>query len=217
MANWIDPVYDRVQADIDNRTSKAFWNVADWLRVNGDARIVNALTNIMLGLAIPFTELTQPTTATVPTASDINTFIANIDAARAAVCFPSASGVVALKTDWQEGNGAAAPDWQAVNAWEQDLQYIRDYLQSSANWLIDCGVARCGQSHLFQARFRVFGGYVKDKYQPGRRPRTGLAAGTGLTRQNRWRSSADPTHESIRAGVSICGAGLTRQNKWRRY
>ena len=36
MSRWIEPIIDRSQSDITNRTSKAYLNAADWNRIEGN-------------------------------------------------------------------------------------------------------------------------------------------------------------------------------------
>jgi hypothetical protein len=40
---WLDPIIDRTQTDIINRTSKAFLNVADWTRIDGNTKEMKTL------------------------------------------------------------------------------------------------------------------------------------------------------------------------------
>jgi len=180
-------IYDRTLVDVTNRTAKAFFNVSDWLRIFGNSKIANQLLNVYLSLAVPFTELSAPTITTFPAVADINTLIQNIDLVRAAAYLPVATGIVALKYDYVAGNGATAPDYTSVNAWEQDIQLIRDYLISSANYLINCGVGTCGQVRFWQVQFRSWI-YVSVAGSPVRRPRCGIvSSGSNLMRQTLWR------------------------------
>ena len=214
---WNEPIYDRTANDVAQRLPKGFFNVADWVRINGNTRQVQAIVNIMLSLNLPFTELAQPSITTIPSVEDINAFVANIERLRAAAYLPVSTGVTPLKTDYKAGNSADAPDYNAVNAWERDLALIRELLVNAANDLIYCGVSNCGQVRPWASRFRNWQGYVPEAIDYRRVPRLGLAAGTGLTRQNRWRSPVDNTRRAPRAGVMVLGTGITRQNGFRRY
>lgn len=189
MNPWQTPITDRVASDITNRTAKAFFNVADWLRVYGNSEIVNALTNVYLALSIPFTELTEPTVTTFPTAAEINSLIENIDLCRAAACLPSALGVETLDYAYTEGAGGTVPDYTDVNAWEADLALVREYLATAVDYRVYCGVAGCGQPRFYQNRWRRYPWTPTSPTQP-RRPR---------------------------CSVATCGASLTRQNGFRRY
>lgn len=217
MNSWKAPITDRNLDDISNRTSKAFFNVADWLRINDDARIVTAIANVMHGLGLEFNELTQPTTTVFPSAADINAFITNIEQSRSALMFP-VSSVVPLKTDWQPGNGATAPNYQTVNDWEKDVNLLRDYLRYAADWNIGCGVSGCGEVRYWQVRFRTWNKFIEPATDLHIVPRSGVSvSGSGLMRQNKWRSLIDNRKITPRCGSSASGTGLVRQNSWRQY
>lgn len=186
---WTDPIFDRTALDITNRTPKGFFNVVDWVRINGNTRSVNALVNILRGTNIPFVELPEPTITTIPSAEDINEFVWNIEVIRRECGLPGAAGIVPLKTDYLPGLNAPAPNWEAVNGWERDLQLIRELIVTSAAIMICCGVAAVGQPRLWQHRFRV--PFARPSDTPVRRARAGIAiAGTGYKRQNRFRRYA---------------------------
>jgi len=186
--NWTDPmIYDRTAADISNRTAKAFFNVSDWLRVYGNSELAHALTELYTGLSVSFTTLTPPAITTFPSVTAINSLIQNIDNCRAAAYLPAATGIVALDYDFTEGPGGTAPDYTDVNAWEQDLQLIRDALTAAVDYQVYCGVAATGQTRFYQNRWRRFP-WVGPAVSPVRRPRCGVAAsGQNMTRQNRFR------------------------------
>jgi hypothetical protein len=190
MSRWVTPITDRSLADIQNRTVKAFLNVRDWVRIHGNTQQVQALIRILAGFEVPLTSLPTPAITHFPTADEINTLIADIDRLREAACLPPVLGVVALKHDYQPGLGAAAPDFEDVNAWEQDLLLIRNLFAQAAANLIYCGVAATGQPRFWQSRFRR-PAYILADPSPSRSPRTGPAVcGSGLIRQNSWRKYA---------------------------
>ncbi len=215
--SWTSPITDRTLEDILQRTEKAFFNVSDWLRIYGNSQIVSILVNALLGLGVPFTELEPPAITHFPTADEINDLIANIDRLRQAAALPESSGVVPLKTDWQPGSGAAAPDYEDVNDWERDLDLIRSLLVEAMEYAIFCGVAAAGQPRYWQNRFRRWPHYVKP-VDRRRLPRAGVAAaGNGITRANRWRSLAAVTRRAPRLGAAVAGRSYGRQNAWRFY
>lgn len=214
--SWNDPVYDRSQSDILARTSKAFLNVVDWIRINGNTQIIQVLVRVIAGVDVSLYELDEPVITDFPTADEINQFIENIENLRQEAAFPVESGVVALKYDYLSGSGAVVPDFNDVNDWERDLAFIRDYLAASANYMRYCGTFNCGQPLYWQNRFRYFK-FVPDAYDPKRYPRMGATCGAGLTRQNRWRSPFDERVRRPRCGIVVCGTGMTRQNYFRRY
>jgi hypothetical protein len=183
---WDSPIYDRSITDITTPTSKGFFNVADWVRINGNTEIVNTLINVLKSLSITFDTLTPPTITTIPNIDDVNDFVDNIERIRAASGVPLATGLVALKNDYT--SGGIAPDYTTVNDWERDLKLLREYLVKYAYYSVYCGVGGCGQTRMWQVRFRMF---------PFAMPADSI--------------------RSMRTGVGECGTGLTRLNKFRRY
>lgn len=190
MSRWQTPIIDRTAADILARTAKAFLNVADWIRINGNTDQVRVLMSVMLLMDVTLTDLETPAITDFPTATDINTLIENIDLLRQNSQLPTISGLIALKYDWQSGAGAQAPDYNRVNEWELDLLLLRDMLVNAANYLVYSGVSNVGQQRFWQVRFRTWPSYAQPAVAPVR---------------------------YARAGLADCGAGLLRNNSWRRY
>jgi hypothetical protein len=151
---WATPITDRTLSDILARNSKAFLNVADWTRIDGNTDVVHDQILSLLGVNVSLTSLSTPTITDFPDVDDINALIENIDLLRQAAYLPDAIGLSALKYDYQAGPVTSAPDYVAVNAWENTLDVLHDTLPRSASYFVDCGVGACGQSHLWQARFR---------------------------------------------------------------
>lgn len=123
---YVTPVItDRTATDIANKTSKAYWNVADWIRVYGNSEVTNSLTEIMLNTPIQFDLLTAPTTTTIPTVADFNTFLANIERTRVAVQSESIPGTGSeIKDDWAAGASESAPTYINANLWESTIDAI---------------------------------------------------------------------------------------------
>ena len=188
MTEWITPITDRTAQDVIDKEDKAFFNIVDWIRINGNAEHVNALVNLLRVLNIEFTELTTPTITTIPDASDINDFVANIERLRVASPFPVSFGIAELKDDYV-GGLTEVINYETVNSWESDLEKIKDCLLTAANWTVYCGVAAVGQARFWQVRWRR-GNFV-------------------------WPVD-DPVRRAL-AGVGVTGSGLTRQNSFRRY
>lgn len=151
---WVSPIFDRTITDINNRTSKGFFNIADWTRINGNTAEIKALVLSILGVTIATATLTAPTTSTHPAAADINALIGNIELVRAGACLPVAIGLVDLKQDYQAGNGAIAPNYVDVNNWERNLNLIYTLLPNVADYKVYCGVSAVGQPRFWQNRFR---------------------------------------------------------------
>ncbi len=182
------PVTDRSADDIVAKTEKAFFNLADWMRIYNNAQIVAVLVAFLNKVEVTFNAVAEPTTATVPTVADLNTLLANIERARLASGVPESYGAVEIKDDWDDGISAEAPDYLDVNQWERVL----DVIFNAVGGLVDynrmyCGVAAVGQPSFYQHRWRQFA-WVPVSAAPVRRARTGFAScGTGLTRNNCWR------------------------------
>jgi hypothetical protein len=152
--SWTEPITDRTLTDIQTRTAKAFLNVSDWVRIDGNTSEVQAQILALLGATVSLNDLTEPTITQFPDVAEINTLIENIGALQAGACLPTGTGIIALKHDYVAGNGAVAPDYQAVNAWETNLKLIHDLLPNAADYTVHCGVATAGQPRFWQARFR---------------------------------------------------------------
>lgn len=185
--SWTTPIADRTLADIVARNSKAFFNVADWIRIHGNTEVVRALVNVMNALSIVGVTLTQPSITTIPSVADINAFIKNIDDLRAAACLP-ASLIVPLNHNYVAGADAVSPSYADVNAWENDLLLIRDLVVHASDYQVYCGVSNAGQARFWQNRFRIWPYYAYPAISPIITPRCSLAiAGASLIRQNSWR------------------------------
>jgi hypothetical protein len=152
--SWVNPITDRTITDINTRTSKAFFNVADWIRIDGNNRELQTLIENLLSLVVSLETLTPPTITHFPTAEEINALIENINRLREAACLPEATGATALKSDYLNGNGTSAPNYEAVNAWEEVQRLIYTLLPNASQYKVYCGVAATGQPRLWQARFR---------------------------------------------------------------
>ena len=184
---WLRPIFDRVLLDITNRTAKAFFNVLDWARIYENTKIIKAVVDMVMGTNAEFTEIAAPTITTIPAVASFNTLLANIEAVRTASGLPAVLGLVELKTNWKGGANETAPDYNDVNDWERDIQFIRDFSRIAANDRIFSGVPNAGQSRLWQHRFRRFN-WVQPSLTPLRCARSGIAvSGSVLTRQNLFR------------------------------
>lgn len=120
----ITPIYDRTQTDIVNRTSKAFINIADWLRIKENTDFVKALAEYALNTTIAQNTLTEPTITTFPTATEINEFLENIENVRAAVSLPAPLTLPTIRHDWAEGLGALSPNYLKANDWERVIYFV---------------------------------------------------------------------------------------------
>ena len=183
---WTIPVYDRVLADVTNRTSKGFFNVVDWIRIHGNTQYVGALFSVLEGISVSVTALTTPTDASIPTVTEINDFVGNIESMRLALALVNPIPLTVLTDNYVDGQNAITPDYEDVNDWEENLQLLKDFLLYSAGYRISCGVAEVGQIRFWQNRFRE--PWVVESTAPVRRLRSGVGiSGTGFQRQNGYR------------------------------
>lgn len=186
---YITAISDRTALDITNRTAKAFMNVADWQRIYNNAQMADTLVSFLLSTGITFDAIADPTITTIPTVTQLNTLLANIERVRVASGLPAITGLVEITSIWTAGSAANAPDYLDVNTWEQVLSIIYLTIGLSVEYSVYCGVSATGQPRFYQHRFRQYG-WVLPSPSPVRRARTNAAA---------------------------CGAGLTRNNGFRRY
>lgn len=186
---WIECICDRTLADVTNETSKGFFNVVDWLRIDNNVKYVKTLIEVLKFINVSYEDLPDPVSTTIPTAEDINDFVTNIEALRVASRLPSDFGLTELKTDYTSGESAETPDYLAVNGWEGTLSTLKDYLINSSAYEIFCGVAEVGEPRFWQNRFMT--PFAQNDAHPVIRPRVGVAVcGTGLVRQNGFRGYA---------------------------
>jgi hypothetical protein len=187
---FVTPITDRTITDIVNKTDKSFFNVADWIRINGNTTYVRALMYVLRGINIDFTALDTPAITTMPTVAEFNSFIQNIENIRLAIGLPESVGVIPLKTDYEAIENSEVPDYTDANAWEANLLLIKQLTISVSTFMVMCGVGASGQPRYWQNRFRNM--FVKSVDHPVQRPITGVAvAGVGLMRQSGWRQYND--------------------------
>lgn len=130
--SYTTPVTDRTYADIAARNSKAFFNVADWTRIKGNEYITRSLAEILLSISVSTTPIADVTTVTIPTASNVNPLLTNIENLRLAVAGLSIAGTsTEIKDDWATGMSAASPTFADVNLWESTLHAIWTYINGA--------------------------------------------------------------------------------------
>lgn len=158
-------IFDRTRTDITNRTSKAFFNVSTWDRIEDNAVFVRDELVFVFGPVIIFTGPTSaPTITSIPDVDDFNRLLENIEYLRQAALsvmpgLSSESGFAVIAHDWEAGASKDAPDYTDVNRWEKVIDLIHQTLLAYQDFI------------------------------PGRQPRTGIAsAGADLTRNNMFRS-----------------------------
>lgn len=131
---YVTPIKDRTATDIANRTSKAFVNVADWIRIYYNAQYTSSLASIQLGSNIVFNAVTpDPVTTDFPSVIKFNTLLNNIELIRLAVIALSISGTsTEIKDDYVAGINEEAPDYIDVNLWESTIDAIWDHYSGDA-------------------------------------------------------------------------------------
>lgn len=181
------PITDRTALDVTNKTAKAFFNVADWQRIYNNTQVTKALVDFLLSINITFNTVATPTITTIPTVTELNTLLANIERIRLASNLPAITGLTEITSAWLAGSSVDAPDYLDVNEWEKVIESIRSNIINAVDYAIHCGVATSGQVRFYQARWRKYA-WIENSETPSRLPRTGLAiTGTGLQRQNTYR------------------------------
>jgi hypothetical protein len=183
---WVDAIYDRTLLDIQSRTDKAFFDVVDWIRINGNTEYVRALVSVLRDLDIEYNVLTTPAVCSIPTAAEMNAFIENIEYIREVSGLPIASGIQELDHAYQDLTNAPVPDYEDVNAWEYNLQLLKDLTVAMSVYFVFCGVAQVGQTRFYQNRWRDK--FLRDSSTPALFPRCGIAVtGNATERQNKFR------------------------------
>lgn len=125
---YVTAITDRDQADILAQNSKAFWNAADWVRIDGNSLETNTALLNALGIAIDFDALSTPNDVDIQTITEVNALLINIENMRlwVATYAPIADDdFVEIKDDWLEGQSAPSPyQFLIINSWEKVLDLI---------------------------------------------------------------------------------------------
>jgi hypothetical protein len=160
---YVTAITDRAQTDIDTHTSKAYFNVADWDRIEDNSVFVKDELVTQYGPIVAFTGTTSaPAITTIPDVSLFNQLLGNIEYLRQAALsvlpmLASETGFTAIKFDWEAGADKQSPNYLHVNQWEKVIDIVHARLATYT-----------------ALRFRY--------------PRTGVAmANSGLTWNNRFR------------------------------
>lgn len=156
--SYTTPITDRTYSDIVNRTSKAFFNVTDWDRINDNTAYIHNVVSDSLGVSIPIASLSEPAyefATLIEDGGGINTLLLNIEQVRLALVarginIPSLSEIF---HSWEAGITKDAPDYNDVNTWEQSIALIYQFFQYRERYP-RCGLARCGSGMTRQNGFR---------------------------------------------------------------
>jgi hypothetical protein len=152
--SWITPIIDRILSDITTPTSKGYFNIADWSRINGNITVIDNILDAAGYYDISLNSLTPPDITTIPWAGDINDLIENIEILRIRSGLPANLGLTVLAYDYIGGANEIAPDYNDVNDWENNLLIIYEALPKAIDYQIHCGVPLAGNFRLWQNRFR---------------------------------------------------------------
>lgn len=162
--SYTTPIFDRTAADLIARNSKAFFNVADWDRIEDNVIAVRDELIFDFGISIVLTGTTSaPAITSIPDVDDFNRLLENLEQVRQAAesVLPTltiTNGFYEVAHDWVAGVAQNAPDYIDVNHWEEVISIIHTGVLNAED---------------FTFRF----------------PRTGIAiAGADLNRNNGWRA-----------------------------
>lgn len=160
---YVTAVFDRTATDIATRTSKAFFNIADWDRIEDNAIEVRAQLIANYGIMIVFTgTASAPAITSIPDVDDFNRLLENIEQLRQAAesvlpVLSSVSGFSAVTHDWVAGPWEDSPDYTDVNHWEEVMDIINEAISFYFDFHLRfprCGIASCGAELIRQNMFR---------------------------------------------------------------
>ncbi len=119
---WIEPIYDRNESDITNKTSKGYLNVDDLNRIEGNISYIAEL------MAIEVTTKNW-TTVSIPTSSDFQRIGNNINTIKSAITF----------TTYPDYPDLPINHYEKVNTIESMLEAIEGDYMLILGSLLFCG------------------------------------------------------------------------------
>lgn len=141
------PITDRTQSDIDNLTSKAYMNTADWERIALNAEYVHDFLLSTIALYPTFDYDIFDTDAfaiyIIPDSSELNRLTGNIENMRVAM-LPYLPTLEEVNDNWVGGINEDAPDYVDVNLWEQTIDLIYLFFNGNQPRHAITGIARAG-------------------------------------------------------------------------
>ncbi len=120
--SWIEPIYDRSQSDIDNKTSKGYLNVEDLNRIEGNISYIAEL------MAITVTTKKWAKT-TLPTSSDFQRIGDNIDSLKSKITY----------TTYPDYPDLPINEYEKVNQIESMIEAIEGDYMLVLGSLLFCG------------------------------------------------------------------------------
>lgn len=135
-------IFDRTQADIDNRTLKGEYRSEDLNRVETWCEYLKNELNAV-GYSINITTKTDWTMEDMRTMAEMERIRSNIKAI-----------IQGYYTITQIEPTAENFNWQKANNWEKILYEIYWLMFGMENYYVHSGVANSGQPRIYQNRFR---------------------------------------------------------------
>lgn len=135
-------IFDRTQQDLENKTKKSFYNYTDLNRIELWCKYISEILN---SYSYPVNIITKTNYLrnNLPNESDLERIRGNINTLQKAYF-----------SFTQIPENLEYMNWQKANDIEKILYEIDNIIKYMENNFVYCGVARCGQSRLWQQRFR---------------------------------------------------------------
>ena len=135
-------IYDRTQLDTINLTSKGYYNYTDLNRIEQWCEYLSEILN-NYNYFVNIVTKTNWTMLDLPKQSEMERIRVNINTLQKAYF-----------SFTQIPENLEYMNWQKANDIEKILYEIDKIIKYMENNFVYCGVARCGQSRLWQQRFR---------------------------------------------------------------
>lgn len=162
---YVTAVTDRGASDIANRTSKAFFNVADWERIYDNTEYVRGEIVTLFGPVIVFSDtISDPTVISIPDVTIFNILTQRIEQLRqvALAVMPELATTPsygAIKHDWEAGIDKNVPTYKHVNQWERIIDVIHTMIVTYTNYRVRfprTGIATTGAENTRLNMFRNY-------------------------------------------------------------
>ena len=138
-------IFDRTNSDVRNKTSKGYYNYTDLNRIEEWTQYLAGVL-VTAGYSIPtMTFKTDWSKYDMPTEANMERIRTNIKT---------------LRQNYYQGTAIYSNlkkmTYQKANNIEKILNELNNFYESMVNSYVRCGVARMGQSRVWQQRFRKF-------------------------------------------------------------
>ena len=138
--SYVTPITNRQLSDVVNKTPIGYFNVSDWVRIYGNALYINA-EMAAIGHAVTFITASTPTTSSIPSITDVNNLLTNIDNMRQYVNTLLAEISPFATLLYVVGAGGTTPSYLDINQWELTIDLIKQFLDIFTIADVICGVA----------------------------------------------------------------------------